>query len=77
MEKSFDNIVANPRCFINVLLSEKDDLQYKIEGVAEVFDSGDLFEEIKSYEESENLPEGLKVNAIILINIKSLEISNG
>ena len=77
MGKSFENVRQNPKCFINVLIPELDDLQYKIEGAALVFEEGELFEEIKNYEESENLPPELKVNAIIVINIKNVEESNG
>lgn len=77
MNKSFENIKQNPKCFINVLLPEQDDLQYKIEGDAKVFTSGELFKEIKNYEETENLPAELKVNAIIVVDINSIEQSNG
>lgn len=77
MKKSFDNISRNPKCFINVLIPEQDDLQYKIEGTAEIFNSGKLFEEIKNYKESENLPDDLKANAIIIVNINNVEESNG
>ena len=77
MERSIANIKNNNKCFINVYMADKDDLQYKIEGEAQVFETGDLFEEIKQYEESENLPPELKVNSIIVINIKTFEESNG
>ena len=77
MNKSFENISQNPKCFINVLIPGQDDLQYKIDGTAEIYNSGSLFEEIKNYEESENLPEDLKVNAIIIVNINNVEESNG
>ena len=77
MGKSIDNIKSNAKCFINVYMADKDDLQYKIEGEADVFESGDLFKEIKQFEESENLPPELKVNSIIVIDIKSFEESNG
>ena len=77
MNKSCDNILHNPNCFINVLIPEQDDLQYKIEGTAEVYSTGSLFEEIKNYEESENLPEDLKVHAIIIVTINNIEESNG
>lgn len=77
MNRSFENVKQNPKCFINVLLPEQEDLQYKIEGIAKVFDCGELYEEIKTYEESENLPPELKVNAIIVIDIKNIEESNG
>ena len=53
MNKSFENISQNPKCFINVLIPEQDDLQYKIEGTAVVHNSGSLFEEIKNYLRSE------------------------
>ena len=77
MNKSFINIKNNPKCFINVLLPDLDDLQYKIEGVGNVLDSGELFEDIKKFEETENLPSELKVHSIIIIKITSFEESNG
>ena len=72
MEKSIENIKKNKNCFINVYFPEKDDLQYKIEGIAEIYDSGKLFEEIKRYEETENLPPELKVNSIIVVNVNNI-----
>lgn len=77
MNKSFENILQNPKCFINVLIPEQDDLQYKIDGVAKIYNQGELFLEIKKYEESENLPQELKVRAIIVVDIKNIEESNG
>lgn len=77
MSKTFKNIQQNPKCFINVFMPEQDDLQYKIEGVAKTFSTGNLFTEIKKFEESENLPPELKVNAIIVIEITSFDESNG
>ncbi len=77
MSKSFENIKENPKCFINVLMPEQDDLQYKIEGIAKIYYKGKLFKEIKNFEESENLPPELKVNAIIVIELTSFEQSNG
>ncbi len=77
MSKSFENIKENPKCFINVLMPEQDDLQYKIEGIAKIYYKGKLFNEIKNFEESENLPPELKVNAIIVIELTSFEQSNG
>lgn len=77
MNKTYENIKQNPKCFLNIFLSEKDDLQYKIEGLAKIYESGELFEEIKNYEESENLPPELKVNSIIIIELISIEESNG
>ena len=72
METSIKNVKDNKNCFINVYFPEKDDMQYKIDGVAEVFESGKLFEDIKNYEESENLPPELKVNSIIVVSIKNV-----
>ena len=77
MNKSIENIKNNPKCFINVLLPDEDDLQYKIEGLAKNYSSGALFEEIKSFEETENLPPELKVHSIIVIQLTSVEESNG
>lgn len=77
MGKSFENIKENPKCFINVLIPEHDDLQYKVEGIAKIYYKGRLFEDIKKYEETENLPPELKVNAIIVIELTSFEQSNG
>ena len=77
MGKSFENIKENPKCFINVLIPEHADLQYKIEGIAKIYYKGRLFEDIKKYEETENLPPELKVNAIIVIELTSFEQSNG
>ena len=77
MEKSIENLKSNKNCFINVYFPEKDDLQYKIEGIAEIFEFGDLFDEIKVYEESENLPPELKVRSIIVVSIKNIEESIG
>ncbi len=77
MKKTFENLKQNSKCFINVLIPENDDLQYKIEGVGQILQTGELFEEIKQYEETENLPPELKVDAIIVISITSFEESNG
>ena len=77
MKNSINNIKENNKCFVNVYFADQEDLQYKIECVAEVFESGKLFEEIKNYEETENLPPELKVNSIIVLTYKSFEESNG
>lgn len=77
MNKTFFNILQNPKCFLNALIPELDDLQYKIEGIAQIFNSGKLFNEIKQFEESNNLPPELQVHAIIVIKITSIEESNG
>ena len=75
-EKSFENLNQNPKCFINVYLVDSE-TQYKIEGIAEIFDDGDRFEQIKKYEESENLPADLTVKAIAVIKFVTVEVSVG
>lgn len=77
MKKSLENVKQNPKCFVNVFVPDNDDLQYKIEGFATVDESSELFKEIKEYEETENLPPELKVNSIIIIDIRLFEESNG
>ncbi len=52
-------------------------MQIKIDGMANIYNSGKLYEDIKEYEETNNLPPELKVNSIIVINIEDIEISNG
>lgn len=73
MSKSLQNVKENPKCFINVYIPEKDELQYKIEGVAEVIEMGDLFEQIK---DEKNLPNELQVHSLISIRITSVEESH-
>lgn len=46
-------------------------------GLLQSITTGLLFEEIKNYEESEKLPPELKVNAIIVVDLKNIEESNG
>lgn len=77
MEKSIANLKVNPNCFINVYIKENDDKQYKIDCKCEIYDDGDLYNEIKEYEEKNNLPDELKVNAIIIANFKNIDICNG
>ena len=79
MNKSFENLKNNNKCFVNVFVPENDNLQYKIEGTAEILSSGELFDEIKNFEENENglLEYGLTVNDVIVIKIEHLEESNG
>lgn len=77
MQKSIANIKANNKVFINAFLPEKDDLQYKITGLAYIEDDTADFKRIKHYEESENLPPELKVNSIVKVKITSVETSNG
>ena len=77
MVKSMENIKLNNRGFIDVYLKENDDKQYKIDCTCEVFEDGNLFNEIKNYEEKNNLPEDLKVNAIVVCNFVNIEICKG
>lgn len=77
MNKTIENIIINPNGFINVYIKENNDKQYKIDCICEVFNSGELFDDIKCYEETNNLPEELKVKQIIIANIKDIEISEG
>lgn len=73
MEISKKNIMENNQIFIHVYKENKDDpewsIQYKLECSAEIETSGELFEEIKKYEETEVLPEGFRVNGIIVAHI--------
>lgn len=75
MKKSIENIKLNPKCFIDVYIKEQRDKQIKIDGIGNVYDSGELFQEIKVFEETNNLPEDLKVNSIIVIKISNIEVS--
>ena len=77
MKKSIENIKLNPKCFIDVWIKEQEDKQIKIDGIGSVYDSGELFQEIKEFEETNNLPEELKVNSIIIVEINNIEISEG
>ena len=77
MKQSIENIKTNPKCFINVYIKEQKDRQIKITGVGKIEESGELFNNIKEYEETNNLPEELKVNSIIIIEIEHIEISEG
>ena len=77
MKKSIENIKLNPKCFIDVYIKEQNDKQIKIDGIGKVYDSGELFQEIKEFEEINNLTEDLKVNSIIIVEINNVEISEG
>ncbi len=75
MKKSIENLKQNNKCFINVYSQENSDMQIKINGIANIYDNGELFEEIKEYEETNNLPLELKVHSIIVVDIKGVEVS--
>lgn len=75
MSKSIENIKNNSKCFVNAYLKNDSDKQIKITGIANVYESGDLFDEIKEFEETNNLPDTLKVHSIIVINYTDIEIT--
>lgn len=77
MKTSISNLEENNKCCINIFLQENDDMQIKIDGTSTIYNSGKLYEDIKEYEETNNLPPELKVNSIIVVNIENIEISNG
>ena len=75
MNRSIENINENPNCFINVYIKDQNDKQIKMSCDAEVYNKGELFNEIKEFEENNNLPDDLKVHSIIVANIKNVDIS--
>lgn len=77
MNKSIENLMNNSKCFIDVYVKEQNDKQIKINGIGKVSESGELFEEIKEYEETNNLPEDLKVRSIIVIEFTNIEVTEG
>lgn len=77
MNKTIENINNNSNCFINAYIKEKNDKQYKITCIAKEYRDGKLFKEIKEYEETNNLPEDLKVHSIIIADIENIEVSEG
>ena len=77
MDKTFDNLKHNPKCFINSYISSANDIQIKLNCTAEIYNEGSLYKEIKEYEETNNLPEDLKVRSIIVANIDNIEVSEG
>ena len=77
MSKTIENLKKNPNCFINAYIKNNNDKQYKIKCSCEIFEDGELFNEIKLYEEENNLPEELKVHSIIVAKYCNIEISEG
>lgn len=73
METSKKNMLENKNIFLHVFKVNKNNpdysVQYKINCVADIETSGELFEEVKHYEETEVLPEGYFVNGIVIANI--------
>ena len=76
MNQSIENINENSNCFINAYIKENEK-QIKISCIAEVYNSGELFNEIKEFEETNNLSADLRVHSIIVANIKKVEVSEG
>ena len=52
MNKSIENIKNNNKCFINVYSKDSSDMQIKISGIANVYEDGILYTEIKKYDET-------------------------
>ena len=77
MNKSIENIKENSNCFINAYIKDQNDKHIKISCDAEVYNSGELYNEIKEIEETNNLPDDLKVHSIIVANIENIEVSEG
>ena len=75
MNNSIKNIRNNNRCFINAYCKDNSDMQIKISGIAYVYEEGNLYTEIKDYEETNNLPDDLKVHSIIVIEFENIEIT--
>lgn len=75
MDKTIENIKSNKKCFINAYSKENSDMQIKISGIAKVFEDGNLYLEIKKYEETNNLPDDLKVHSIIVMDFENIEIT--
>ena len=75
MDKSIENIKQNNKCFVNIYSKENSDMQIKIFGIAHVYEDGNLFNEIKDFEETNNLPDELKVRSIIVIEFENIEIT--
>lgn len=78
---SYKNIRDNKNIFLHFVKENKEDYgystQFKIRAVAEVENDGELFEKAKHFEESERLPEDMKVRAIIRAKVTSVEVVEG
>lgn len=77
MEETIRNVEENEKCFIDVYIKEKNDKQIKINGIGKILKKGELYNNIKEYEEENNLPPELKVNSIIEIQIIDVTITEG
>lgn len=74
METSKRNVKENPYVFLHCFIQKglEDSIQLKISADAEIYESGELFEEIKEFE-GKRLPEGLFVNAIFVVYPTKIE----
>ena len=75
MQTTIKNLEENNKCCINIYCAKESDTQIKIHGKAAIQKEGTLYEEIKNDEETNNLPENLKVNAIIIVEIENIKVS--
>lgn len=77
MVTSKKNIEENKNICLHFYKEDESDpelnVQYKINAEAELQFDGDLFWKVKHYEETEVLPEGFFVSAIVVANLKSVE----
>lgn len=77
MVVSMQNVTENPNIFLHFYeVNPSDPLnstQYKISATATLETSGELYDEIKHFEESERLPEGFKVRGIIVAKLLKME----
>ena len=74
MQSTINNLKNNNKCFINAFIKDIE-MEIKIEGIATIYEDGELFNEIKTYEETNNLPADLKVNSIIVVDYQNISIS--
>lgn len=77
METTIKNLEENNQCCINIYCAKENDMQIKIHGKATIQKEGTLYQEIKEYEETNNLPKELKVKSIIIVEIENIKVSNG
>ena len=77
MVTSKQNILENPNIFLHFYKINHEDAelntQYKISAIANIENEGELFEEIKHYEETEVLPEGFYVNGIVVATLLKID----
>lgn len=81
LQRSYNNIMQNEKIFLHFVKENSEDFgwstQYKISAIAKVESEGELFERAKHFEESERLPENLKVRAIVRAKITDIEVVEG